>query len=283
VITQDMVSHLQKADVLDPEGDKIGTVGEVWLEEGSHEPTWVSVHTGLFGMKESFVPLQGAEARTDALHVTVRKDQVKDAPKVDADGHLSSAEERELYEHYGLNNMTRDGRNGRAGQAPTPRNGGPANQNSGQARNGGQVRNGGQARQNARADANDMEMTRSEERMRVGTQTEESGHVRLRKYVVTENQQVTVPVRHEEVRLEREPIPEGSTRGDATISEEERDITLHAEKPVVQKETVAVEKVRLGKETVTEEQTVQGQVRKEQIDVDRGNTGRPQDRNRRNN
>ncbi|HEY3749368.1 MAG TPA: PRC and DUF2382 domain-containing protein [Pseudonocardiaceae bacterium] len=279
MITQDMVSHLQKAEVLDPEGAKIGTVGEVWLEEGSREPTWVSVHTGLFGMKESFVPLRGAEARTDALYVAVRKDQVKDAPKVDADGHLSSSEERELYEHYGLADMSRDGRtggdarNGRAGQAPTPRNGGPAGQN------------GGQARQNAqhRAGTADTEMTRSEERLQVGTQTEETGHVRLRKYVVTENQQVTVPVRHEEVRIEREPIPEGAaTRGDATISEEQRDITLHAEKPVVQKETVAMERVRLGAETVTEDQTVQGEVRKEQIDVDRGDGGRPQDQRRRN-
>jgi uncharacterized protein (TIGR02271 family) len=278
VITQDMVSHLQKADVVDPEGDKIGTVSEVWIEEGSHEPAWVSVHTGLFGMKESFVPLQGAEAGTDALHVAVRKDQVKDAPKVDADGHLSSTEERELYEHYGLNNMTREGRDGRAGQAPTSRNGGQARQNAGQAR-----QDAGQARQNGQNRRDDTELTRSEERLRVGTQAEESGHVRLRKYVVTENQQVTVPVRHEEVRIDREPIPEGSgTRGNATISEDQRDMTLHAEKPVVQKDTVAMERVRLDKETVTEDQTVQGEVRKEQIDIDRGNTGRSQDQRRRN-
>jgi uncharacterized protein (TIGR02271 family) len=106
--------------------------------------------------------------------------------------------------------------------------------------------------------------------------------VRLRKYVVTENQQVTVPVRHEEVRIDREPIPEGSpARGDATISEEQRDVTLHAERPVVGKETVPVERVRLGTETVTEEQTVRGEVRKEEIDVDRDDSGRPGDERRR--
>ncbi|HEX3588488.1 MAG TPA: PRC and DUF2382 domain-containing protein [Pseudonocardiaceae bacterium] len=248
-----MASHLQRADVLDPDGEKIGTVGEVWLEEGSHDPTWVSVHTGLFGMKESFVPLQGAEAGSGALHVSVRKDQVKDAPKVNADGRLSSAEERELYEHYGM------ARDGRAGRAPAPRD-------------------GGQARRDRSADT---ELTRSEERLRVGTQTEETGHVRLRRYVVTEDQQVTVPVRHEEVRVEREPIAEGSAGGDATISEEQRDVTLHAERPVVGKETVPVERVRLGTETVTEEQTVRGEVRKEQIDVDRDDSGRPRDERRR--
>lgn len=102
MLTPGMMPRLQRADVLDTEGEKIGTVGEVWLEEGSHAPSWVSVRTGLFGVKESFVPLTGAQAGRDGLHVTVRKDQVADAPQVSGDGRLSLDQERTLYEHYGL-------------------------------------------------------------------------------------------------------------------------------------------------------------------------------------
>jgi uncharacterized protein (TIGR02271 family) len=120
-------------------------------------------------------------------------------------------------------------------------------------------------------------MTRSEEQLQVGTETREAGRARLRKHVVTEHQQVTVPVTREEVTLEREPVTEAN-RGEAydgpAISEEEHEVTLHAERPVVDVEAVPVERVRLGKETVTEQETVGGEVRKEEIELDRGDTVR---------
>ena len=119
----------------------------------------------------------------------------------------------------------------------------------------------------------DDAMTRSEEHLNVGTQQVEAGRARLRKYVVTEQQTVTVPVSHEEVRVEREPITE-ENRGDAVdgpaISEEEHEVILHAEQPVVATQAVPVERVRLGTETVTENQQVSGEVRKEQIEVHDG-------------
>ena len=112
-------------------------------------------------------------------------------------------------------------------------------------------------------------MTRSEERLHVGTEQVRAGRARLRKHVVTENVTQTVPVSHEEVRVEREPITNAS-RGDARsgpdISEEEHEVTLNAERPVVNKETVPVERVRLGTETVTDNQEVSETLRKEQID-----------------
>jgi uncharacterized protein (TIGR02271 family) len=114
-------------------------------------------------------------------------------------------------------------------------------------------------------------MTRSEEELRVGTQTRERGRARLRKYVVTETQQVTVPVSREQVRLEREPITDANrdaaTSGPA-ISEEEHEVTLREEEPVVEKRAVPKERVRLDTETVTEERQVAEDVRKEQIEVD---------------
>ena len=115
----------------------------------------------------------------------------------------------------------------------------------------------------------DEAMTRSEERLHVGTENVQTGRARLRKYVVTETVTTSVPVSHEEVRLEREPITEANrdaALSGPAISEEEHEVTLHAERPVVAKEAVPVGRVRLGTETVTEEQQVSEQVRKEQID-----------------
>ncbi|ADJ49782.1 hypothetical protein AMES_7957 [Amycolatopsis mediterranei S699] len=237
------LEELIDSAVVDPDGNKIGKVGNVYLADATHQPEWITVKTGLFGTKESFVPLSGARTDKDGIHVQVDKDSVSEAPRIDADGHLSPEESTQLYQHYGLPvpRTSSDGRpDGRMDRGPAVP--------------------GGRGKRDDRA-----AMTRSEERLNVGTEQVETGHVRLRKYVVTEEQQVTVPVRHEEVRVEREPI----TRADGTaeIGEAEQDVILHAEKPVVRKETVPVERARLRTETVSDEQTVSGKVRKEQFEV----------------
>jgi uncharacterized protein (TIGR02271 family) len=123
----------------------------------------------------------------------------------------------------------------------------------------------------------DDAMTLSEERLNVGTRSEEVGRARLRKYVVTENVTETVPVSHEEVRLEREPITDanvGSATDGPAISEEEHEVTLHAERPVVEKEAVPVERVRLDKTTVTEQTQVSEGLRKEEIELEGDGTER---------
>jgi uncharacterized protein (TIGR02271 family) len=119
----------------------------------------------------------------------------------------------------------------------------------------------------------DSAMTRSEEHLEVGTRTRESARARLRKYVVTESETVTVPVSHEEVRLETEPITDanaGAAMDGPAISEEEHEVVLHQEVPVVTTEARPVERVRLGTETVTGEEQVTEDVRKERIDLDGG-------------
>jgi uncharacterized protein (TIGR02271 family) len=213
-------------EVLDRDGEKVGKVGNVYVGDDDRQPQWVTVRTGLFGQRESFVPLQGARIADGGLRVTATKDAVKEAPQMAADGHLSDAEGRRLYEHYGMTTAM-------PGRPPTR--------------------------------DEDHTMVRSEEQLRVGTERAETGRVRLHKYVVTEEQQVTVPVRHEEVRVEREPVREGER---ARIGEEDQEVVLHAERPVVETEAVPVEKVRMRTETVTEQRTVGGKVHKERIDVD---------------
>jgi uncharacterized protein (TIGR02271 family) len=243
--------------VVDQEGSKIGKVGTVYLADTTRQPEWITVKTGLFGTKESFVPLSGAAMDDDGVHVRVAKNLVSEAPKIEAGGHLTPDESAELYRHYGMP-MPRTAPDAMAGgQEPTGRAGRGA---AAESRRGQTVAS--QDRPGARGE----DMVRSEERLKVGTEQVESGHVHLRKYVVTEEQQVTVPVRHEEVRIEREPITSGQPTG-SKIGEQDQDVTLHAEKAVVTKETVPVEKVRMNTETVTEEQTVSGEIRKEQIEV----------------
>jgi uncharacterized protein (TIGR02271 family) len=238
-------------DVYDVEGQKVGTAANLYASDLSGEPEWVTVKTGLFGSKESFVPLAGAHAEADGLHVGAPKDLIKDAPRIDDQGHLSEAEAAELYRHYNLRSTPRNTPDGR-GMA-----GRDQDLAAGQGTMAGQTKD--------RKGSGREEMIRSEERLRAGTETVETGKVRLHKRVVTEDQQVTVPVSHEEVRVVREPIEDGRPGGE--IGDQDVEVTLHEERPVVAKETVAVERVGLDTETVREEQQVRDKVRKEQVEV----------------
>jgi uncharacterized protein (TIGR02271 family) len=292
------------ADVIDAQGNKIGTASEVFLDDESGNPEWVTVKTGLFGTKESFVPIRNADLTGDGLRVPVTKEAVKDAPKIDTDGHLSPQEEQELYRYYDMGgNQTADMGGVQTGQTSGVQTGQTGGQTADytQAGTAATTTNTGMgagmtdpvgdtqatttAGYNDTTDVNqhgtrghdtsgpttDDAMTLSEERVNVGTQQVEAGRARLRKYVVTENVTQTVPVSHEEVRVQREPITEANM-GDAmdgpAISEEEHEVVLHAERPVVEKEAVPVERVRLDTETVTEQQQVSETVRKEQVDTD---------------
>ncbi|MET9856955.1 PRC and DUF2382 domain-containing protein [Streptomyces sp. NPDC006450] len=244
----------------DADGEKIGSIGQVYRDDSTGRPEWVTVKTGWFGMKESFVPLAGARSDGRALHVPHLKAVVKDAPRVEADQHLDAGEERRLYLHYGLagSNGHGDGKTRRtAVDAPGIATGTYVEQRA-------EARGGKPGAE---------ELVRSEERLHVGTANEEVGRARLKKVVVTENVTTTVPVSHEEVRVVREPIREGE-RVRGGIGEAETEVTLHAERAVTRKEAVPVERVRLETERVTEQQEVSGTVRKEKVRFEEGKGGR---------
>ncbi|UQU61476.1 PRC and DUF2382 domain-containing protein [Couchioplanes caeruleus] len=296
MITRNDIPRLYGMDVYETDGSKIGSTAEIYLDEQTGEPEWLAVKTGLFGTKQSFVPLQRAEVGDDRITVPFAKDQVKDAPRIDPDGRLTPQEEDELYRHYGLSSTggTLDSSSGREsrteGRDSWTDRGENRTETSETATGTGRYdtdrrdtdrydteRTGTDRATSRSADTSTDAMTRSEERLVADTEREQVGKARLRKYVVTEQEQVTVPVTREEVRLEREPVTEAN-RGDAfsgpDITESEHEVTLHAERPVVETEAVPVERVRLGKETVRDEETVRGEVRKEQIDFDDPNSER---------
>jgi len=256
-------------DLYDNDGEKIGTIEEIYLDAQTGEPEWALVNTGLFGTKSTFVPLRDASGEGDSLRVPFEKAQVKDAPKMDPDGQLSQREEAELYRHYGLQYSESASDSGLpeggAGTGTTGTTGG-----TGFAGDRGEDAPGTTGR-DVSGPTTDDAMTRSEEELRVGTTEREAGRARLRKYVVEDEVTQTVPVRREEVRVEREPVTDANvdaaTEGPA-ISEEEHEVVLHEEQSVVDKQAVPKERVRLDKDTFTEEQQVSDTVRQERIDVD---------------
>jgi uncharacterized protein (TIGR02271 family) len=273
MIGTETISRVIGQDVYDEAGEKIGSASEVYLDDETGQPEWVTVRTGLFGTKESFVPIRNADLTNDGVRVPVSKDQVKDAPKIDTDGHLSPQEEQELYRYYGLGSGTDTTMT--SGMTTGMDTGMTTESTTGMAGTGmagtTDTDTRGTVGHDTSGPTTDNAMTLSEERLNVGTRSEEVGRARLRKYVVTENVTETVPVAHEEVRLEREPITDaniGNAMDGPAISEEEHEVTLHAERPVVEKETVPVERVRLDTQTVSEQQTVTDEVRKEQFEVD---------------
>ena len=233
-------------DVVDPSGDTIGEIADIYLDEQTDQPEWLAVRTGLFGRRLSFVPIAEAQASGDYVAVPYSKDQVKDAPNVDPDeGLLSEREEALLYEHYGLPYSDIKSDTG------LPDAGGTSSAG---------YESGG-----------DDAMTRSEEELQVGTRQREAGRARLRKWVETEHVAATVPVEREQVRIEREPITDTNVdqalQG-AEISEAEYEVTLREEEAVAGVQAVPKERVRLEKETVVEEQEVGADLRKERIEAE---------------
>jgi uncharacterized protein (TIGR02271 family) len=275
MITEQDISTIIGSNAVDNDGDKLGKVSQVYLDDQTGRPEWATVNTGLFGTHETFVPLAEASVSGGTLRVPYEKAKVKDAPRVAADqGHLSPQEEDELYRYYGIGTGTTGTETTGTGTAGYTETTGTAamTETTGTAGYADtDVNRHGTVGHDTSGPTTDDAMTRSEEQLRVGTQQVEAGRARLRKYVVTENVTTTVPVSHEEVRIEREPITDANV-GDAldgpAISEEEHEVVLHAARPVVQKEAVPVERVRLDTQTVTEQETVTDTVRKEQIEAD---------------
>ena len=229
-------------NVVDQEGAKVGRLEEIYIDQHTGRLEWLLINTGLFGTKSSFAPLAGARLDGEDVRIGYSKQEVKDAPSVDADRELSPEEEARLYAHYKLDYSDSRSTTG-------PRRG----------------------ERDVSGPATDDAMTRSEEELRVGTAKRERGRARLKKYVVTEDVSQTVPVQREEVRVEREPITDanrGRAKDGPDISDEEHEVVLHEEEVVTEKRAVPKERVRLDKETVTDEQTVSDQVRKEQIDTE---------------
>jgi uncharacterized protein (TIGR02271 family) len=229
--------------VVDPSGDKIGTVDDLFVDESTREPEWLLLDTGIFG-KDTVIPVQGAEfLDDDTIRVPFSKDQVKDGPELEPEDYISEADEQRLYSYYGIESSMESSET-RYAESDRP---------SGHRTEG---------------DA----MTRSEEEVDIHKERKPRERARLRKRIVTEPVQKTVPVEREEVFVEREPITD-SNRDEAlrgpSMTEDTHEEVLFEEDVKVDKRTEPKERVRLDKDTTSEERTVSDERRKEEIDVER--------------
>lgn len=291
MISQEQIPAVVDHMIYDAEGKKIGEARHVFLDERTGEPEWATVRTGLFGTQETFVPIHEGRVVGDHLEVPVAKTKVKDAPHMDVEhGRLTEQQERELYNFYGFDwdDAATQAGLGASGASSSTYTAGETDTAGTEAKSpedqpvqepgavpagaasAGAVpygREGGSSGPSIGHDA----MTRSEERLRVGTERFETGRARLVKYVVTEDVEEAVPVRHEEVRIEREPITEANRQeamSGPAIAEDAYEVVLHDERPVVETEAVPVERIRLVTEEHVTQETVRGQVRKERIEVE---------------
>ncbi|GAB49040.1 DUF2382 domain-containing protein [Mobilicoccus pelagius] len=266
--TQEDISRLSNAEVIDQNGDKVGGVGQIYLDDQTSRPTWVTVKTGLFGTKETFVPLDQATREGDAIRVPYTKDFIKDAPKMEADHHISESEEEELYRYYNLDRGYNDTDVNRR-DADVDRRDAVA----------GEVREDRADLRDREDHTDDGSVVRREEELRVGKERVGAGRVHLRKHVVTDTETVEVPVEREEVHVVREPVRDGEVGG-RIGGDENVSVELHEERPVVEKETVAKERVGLEKETHRDTEQVSAEVRKEQVEVEREGDVRRDDASR---
>ena len=298
------IKDLFNATAYDKNGEKLGDVNEVFVDDQSGQPTFVEVNHGLFGMNSSLVPLRGHDFSGDDLKLGFSKDRIKDAPDFDSDKPLTPEAQSDIFKHYGLDNAhdvtdykdsnldsKRDAQAGADKDHNLTAGAGAAGAGAGVAGAGAAgahadekkaathttdaaatERKAGVADDAAAARTNnDGELIRSEEQLNVNKERVASGEARLRKYVVTDTESVEVPVEREEVRVERTPInAEDAKNYDGAISgdSEEASVTLHEERVNVNKETVPVEKINLKKDTVRDTETHTEELRKEQIDTD---------------
>lgn len=284
-ITQEHIDQLYNADVVDRDGDSLGGVGQVYLDDNTGDPAWVTVKTGFFGTKETFVPLTEADYGDGTIRLPYEKGFIKDAPNMEADQHLSESEQDELYRYYevqGMGGGTSRGDVDREGFVDRDRDG-RADDVEGNAMPRGAAMSGGLdedrqdlnaggdvARQEYAGDArgnDEGRMTLHEERVDVGTERVQTGRVRLRKHVVTDQKTVTVPVEREEYEVVREPVTDGGTADRGDLGDDEVEVAVHEERPVIDKDVVATEEVGVQRTTVTDERDVTTDVAHEEVDV----------------
>ena len=257
-MTTDRLAELRGRSVYSADGEKIGSVEEIYVDDQTDEPEWIGLGTGFFGTKRVLVPVAGVSMREGGMLVPYSKNQVKDSPDIDSD-EISQETESRLYAHYGLEYSERRSDTGlpeRGRGSASPEEGADTGLEAGAPDSPGDTTDGAPS------------VTRSEEELRVGKREVEAGRLRLHKRVETEQVDVPVELRREKVRVTREPVAHSVS--DQEIGDEQVEVTLREEKPVVAKETVAKERIRVDKEVEVGQESVRDELRKERVDVDEG-------------
>lgn len=245
MITTDDLQSIMGGTAVDDSGDKIGKVGQVYLDDNTGDPAWATVNTGLLGKSESFIPLAMATVDGDSLRVPYSKQMIKDAPRLDVDRHLEVSQEEELYRYYGLDYEGGGGQEGTpattgapghdvAGGEVTPvtpdvtnREQDADRETAGDPEKGagagtgddGEQGTGARTHRRGEEPVGDRGPDEDKDEDKAGSQGGgEPGRrngrgPRLRRHIITEQQTITVPVQREVVELEDEPPAEDERPG----------------------------------------------------------------------
>jgi uncharacterized protein (TIGR02271 family) len=259
--------------VYDPDGDKIGKVDDLFVDEDD-QPEYLGVKLGLLGTSSTLIPWQMVEVREvdSSLIVSAGDAHVKDGPTFDDDREITPEFESEVYSYYGLQQSGSAEDRGtysdyygdsgevgpgmREGDTETGEFRGHAEDNEGVSQSPG----------SDLEDEDELRVQRSEEELRAGTREREAGSMRVRKRVRTDREQIEVPTRHEEVSVERVPMEGEAT--EAQIGEDEVVVPVTEEEVVVEKRPVVKEEVRIRKDVVEDTETVEEDVRREEVEVE---------------
>ena len=228
--------------VYDNAGSKIGKVDDLFLDE-NEQPEYIGVKMGFLGTSSTLIPMELATTDESAGTITVStdKDTAKNGPAFNDDHEITPEYENEVRSYYGLG--------------------------AAQAQSTGSYDTHEEPRSEVTHD-DELRVQRSEEELRAGTREREAGSVKVRKRVRTDRERVEVPVKHEEVSVERVPVSGEAT--EAQIGEDEVSVPVTEEEVVVDKRAVAKEEVRLRKDVVQDTEVVEEDVRREEIDVEDG-------------
>ncbi len=254
--------------IADVTGRPYGTLDELFVGRTTGEPEFGIVtvdRIGGGGTKRVAVPLEAARPQGDVILLPLDRHRVREAPEVQrtVDSIPPEAGERIVAFFAGarqsdatapLPAVTAE----TAAIAPTAATPPPA-------------------APVAAVAGEEVEVTRSEEELVVDKEAHVTERVRLRKVIVEEEVTVTVTLRREELRVEREPVDASHVAdvdhlergtGDAQLTEGELEFVLLAEEPVVQKRVVPVERIKVARDTIVDQRRITDQVRKERVEVD---------------
>jgi uncharacterized protein (TIGR02271 family) len=259
--------------VYDRDGDKVGKVDDLFVDE-SDQPEYIGVKMGFFGIRSTLIPMDivTVDEQNESMTVNEEKSRIKDGPNFDDDHEITPDFERQVYEYFGLQGT--DGARGSYGDyygdeqagvvGPGMREG---DVETGEFRGHPADDEGVRQREGSDLDDRDeLRVQRSEEELVAGTREREAGAMRVRKRVRTDRERIEVPVRHEEVSVERVPVSGEAT--EAQIGEDEVVVPVTEEEVVTDKRAVAKEEIRVRKDAVQDTEVVEEDVRKEEIDID---------------
>ncbi len=250
--------------VYDQHYEKVGKVDDLFVDEND-QPEYIGVKMGLFGLRSTLIPfsLVTVDEERQLIEVATDKDTINNAPNFDDDTDITPEFEEQVYSHYGLQQTSTGGTGSYGGyhSEGTETTGATG------------AATGATADVYDRDDRDELRVQRSEEELRAGTREREAGQVNVRKRVRTDRERIEVPVKREEVSVERVPVNEEAPSG-AVIGEDEVVVPVIEEEVIVDKRAVVKEEVRVRKAVVRDTEVVEEDVRREEIDVEDATTRR---------